>query len=264
MFFEHFPALSKRDGSFECTVIYANLSSAQLACKLSGTELGDRCFEVRLEEGMKRFDADFIKEAAEPSSRTLLIRSESEDFVEELQGVCRSLALERSNSAEKRHFFLVEFESLAAAVEAWKASEDFVDAVGALQLPRETIGASTIKSPIEEVMIYGVPASKLLETRPSAPEKDNSRSTIAHSNGQSRSRSRSRSRDRYRHRSSGSTSYNSGHSSRHRSRSPRRDDRRDRDYGRDRDERRDKSRDEKERERDGYRYREDGNYSRRK
>ncbi len=227
LFFAHFPALAKRDGSFECTLIYPNLSSAQLACKLSGTELGDRCIEVRLESGMKRFEPEFSKGPCEPQNRTLLMRSENDQFVvSELTGVFRALELERLSGAERRHFFLVEFETVAGAVEAWKSAENAAEASRVLQLPAETLRQETIRSPIEEVMIYGVPASKLLETRASASANSsssagankNSATSARTTNPRSRSRSRSRSRDRYRNRSSTASSY-----SRQRSRSPRRE-----------------------------------------
>lgn len=41
-------SLVKKDGSYVCNIIYANLSEAKRALALNGTELGDRTFTVTL------------------------------------------------------------------------------------------------------------------------------------------------------------------------------------------------------------------------
>jgi hypothetical protein len=47
--------LSRRDGTFDCDIVYANISEALRATKLNRTELGDRFFNVELVMNKSRF-----------------------------------------------------------------------------------------------------------------------------------------------------------------------------------------------------------------
>lgn len=235
LFFDYYSSVSRRDGTFECVIVYRELSEAQLAAKLDGTEMGDRCLEVRLSQSVDRFDIGFSEVTAEKdqqaSSRTLLVKCEdlscdldriSNDFV----GISKSIELERDLSAGlpplSARFFLLEFSTLEAAAEALKTENpNYTVAEAHKHMQSFTVGnvsgkdLSTSATPTEEVLIYGVPASKLLDpttTRSYArvDDKDHKFSrTSSSSNHRSRSRSPDRKyrdyhdrdygRDRYRH-----------------------------------------------------------------
>lgn len=187
LFFDYYESLSKRDGSYESTLVFSELSQAQLACRLDGCELGDRQIEVQMVLTLARFgDGNFqCPQVAPCESRTLLVRGSID---ETLTGIFRQVELTEKPSTERRSFHLVEFESVGAAGEALSKLEA-VEAKRVLELPQ----VSAPKSPVEEVMIYGVPASKLLEPRV------HSSATVKRSRSRSRSRSRERSRERERY-----------------------------------------------------------------
>lgn len=231
LLFDYYSSVSRRDGTFECVIVYRELSEAQLACKLDGTEMGDRCLEVRLSLSVDRFEIGFSSGTATAlTSRTLLVKSDdlscdldviSNDF----PGIYRSIELERDLGAGlptlSARFFLLEFSTLEAATVASKSENaNYTVAEAQKHMQSFTIGNASNNSSInatgntEEVLIYGVPASKLLDpttTRSYAKTDDRDTSKISRQSSSHRSRSRSRSphrkyhdrdyeRDRYRYR----------------------------------------------------------------
>lgn len=175
--------------------------------------MGDRCLEVRLSQSVDRFDIGFsgeVREKDQLQSRTLLVKSDdlscdldriSNDFV----GVFRSIELERDLGAGlpplSARFFLLEFTNLEAAAEALKLeTSNYSVAEAHKHMQSFTVGnnvnlpnnstVSTVNT--EEVLIYGVPASKLLDPTTTRSytklEEKDKRNTSSH-----RSRSRSRS-----------------------------------------------------------------------
>jgi hypothetical protein len=182
--------------------------------------MGDRCLEVRLSESVDRFDIGFSGEVGEKdqlSSRTLLVKSEdlscdlnriSNDF----SGVFRSIELERDLGAGlpplSARFFLLEFASLEGAAEALKIENSNYSAVAEAHKHMQsfTVGnkgsasnnsTSASTSNMEEVLIYGVPASKLLDPTTTRfytkLEDKNNKGTRSSVSNRSRSISRSRS-----------------------------------------------------------------------
>ena len=107
IFFDYYSSISRRDGTFECVIVYRELAEAQLAAKLDGTELGDRCLEVRLSQSIDRFDISFSSgsNAAGLTSRTLLIKSEEiiscdlDRISTDFEGISRIIELERDLGA---------------------------------------------------------------------------------------------------------------------------------------------------------------------
>lgn len=173
--------------------------------------MGDRCLEVRLSQSVDRFDIGFsgaVREKDQIQSRTLLVKSEdlscdldiiSNDFA----GVFRSIELERDLGAGlpplSARFFLLEFTNLEAASEALKLENSKYSVAEAHEhMQSFTVGSngnapnnstvSTVNA--EEVLIYGVPASKLLDPTTTRSytklEEKDKRTTSSH-----RSRSRS-------------------------------------------------------------------------
>ena len=147
--------------------------------------MGDRCLEVRLSQSVDRFDIGFsgeVREIDQLSSRTLLVKSEdlscelnrlSNDF----SGIFRLIELERDLGAGlpplSARFFLLEFANLKAATEAFKQeNSNYSLAEAHKHMQSFTVGnnansSSNLAPPTvnaEEVLIYGVPASKLLDT----------------------------------------------------------------------------------------------------
>lgn len=179
--------------------------------------MGDRCLEVRLSESVDRFDIGFSGEVGEKeqlSSRTLLVKCEDlscdlDRISKDFSGISRSIELERDLGAGlpplSARFFLMEFANLETAAEALKAAENLNYSVAEAHKHMQsfTVGtngnasnssaATSVNT--DEVLIYGVPASKLLDpttTRSYAKVEDKeakvSRTSLSH-----RSRSRSRS-----------------------------------------------------------------------
>lgn len=254
IFFDYYSSIARRDGTFECVVVYRELSEAQLAAKLDGTELGDRCLEVRLSQSIDRFDISFSSSDVEGcvnTSRTLLVKSEdmscnldkiTQDFNIEQGKIHRFIELERDLGAGlpalTARFFLIEFSSMEAALAARMASPSssiYSIAEAYKHMQTYTVGSASSGSSFnyntsstsgntDEILIYGVPASKLLDptttrsynnaNKPSTDDKYES------STRSSRSRSRSRENDHRRrddyHRSRSSRDYDR---SRRRSRS---------------------------------------------
>lgn len=164
-----------------------------MAAKLDGTELGDRCLEVRFSNSVDRFDIGFrgrvdMNEIEQLTGRTLLIKSDEmtcdlEKISKDFEGIHKLFELERDLGAGlpalTARFFLVEFTSLEKAQSAIKKNDLFGYTVAEAKnhMQAYTVGtggvvyssstsnstaAATIHS-TEEVLIYGVPASKLLE-----------------------------------------------------------------------------------------------------
>lgn len=238
VFFDYYSSISRRDGTFECIVVYRELSEAQLGAKLDGTELGDRCLEVRLSNSIDRFDIGF--EANGPvsntSSRTLLIKGDDtassletlkEDFKD--YEIHRCIELERDLGAGlpalTARFFLVEFSSLEVArgiqlpqmpsshsysmAEATKHLQTYTGSASQSGPGSFSYNTSSTSGNTDEVLIYGVPASKLLDPTTSrsynkeVEGKPSSSSSYHHQSSRtsrSRSRSRESGRNRYRQR----------------------------------------------------------------
>lgn len=238
IFFDYYSSVSRRDGTFECIIVYRELSEAQLAAKLDGTELGDRCLEVRLSEGIDRFDISYQADSnsSTATSRTLLVKTENMDCVKEtikasFANIFRILELERDLGAGlpplTARFYLVEFETLQAATEALTSSlENFTVAEARKHMQNYTVNGSNSNSASlsnEEILIYGVPASKLLDP---TIRTQATASVLATKDARPRSRSPSRHQDRSRSRDrSHRPSRDSYRSSRHHTR---RDDSRSR------------------------------------
>lgn len=224
LFFDYYSSISRRDGTFECVIVYRELSEAQLAAKLDGTELGDRCLEVRLSQSIDRFDISFGSNGVDSGlgSRTLLIKSEDmscglEQISNDFEGIFRSIELERDLGAGlpplSARFFLIEFATMEAAESALK-HPNFTVAEAQRHMQSFTIGTGTATSAssvpqqtsTEEVLIYGVPASKLLDpttlrSKSSSYNTDDKTLKSSSASYRSRSKSRSRSRSPRRHRS---------------------------------------------------------------
>ena len=225
-----------------------------MAAKLDGTELGDRCLEVRFSNSVDRFDIGFrgqvvdVNEIERLTGRTLLIKSEDmtcdlEKISKDFEGINKLFELERDLGAGlpalTARFFLVEFASLEKAQGAIKKNDliGYTVAEAKNHMQAYTVGtggvvyssSSTTSSSnstaaaavhsTEEVLIYGVPASKLLEPTISRPYPENQMPQYRerrgdrdhgrhhhrdyergnrHNRSGRRSRSRSRSGDRHR------------------------------------------------------------------
>lgn len=175
--------------------------------------MGDRCLEVRLSQSVDRFDIGFSGEVSgkdQLQSRTLLVKSEDlscdlDRISNDFSGIFRSIELERDLGAGlpplSARFFLLEFANLEAAAEALRLENSNYSAAEAQKhMQSFTVGnsgnafnnstASTANT--EEVLIYGVPASKLLDpttTRSYAKLEDNDKRTSSGHRSRSRSRS---------------------------------------------------------------------------
>lgn len=227
IFFDYYSSVSRRDGTFECVIVYRELSEARLAAKLDGTELGDRCLEVRMSHSIDRFDIAFSADGktGELGSRTLLIKCEEMSCtLDQIQvtfpNISRSVELERDLGAGlpplSARFFLSEFQSVVDAETALKSENSLYTLAEAHKhMQSYSIGngnqsvnysanSSNTRS-ADEVLIYGVPASKLLDptTTRSYPKPDEAASKPKSStyDRDYDSRDRERGRDRYdRHR----------------------------------------------------------------
>ena len=221
IFFDYYSSVSRKDGTFECVIVYREISEAQLAARLDGTELGDRCLEVRMSHSIDRFDIAFspdgkLVDGDVLGSRTLLIKCEEmsctvDQIKSEFPNLFRLIELERDLNAGlpplSARFFLAEFQNVSEAeaalkkenslytlAEAHKHMQSF--SIGNNSIQAANYNANSSRS-TDEILIYGVPASKLLDptvTRSSRSDNQNSRSDDRNS----RSKSRERERERYR------------------------------------------------------------------
>ncbi len=213
---------------------------------MDGTELGDRCLEVRLSQSIDRFDISFGSNvAAILGSRTLLIKSEdmSCQISSDFEGIFRSIELERDLGAGlpplSARFFLIEFATTEAAEAALK-HPNYTVAEAQKHMQSYTIGTNNTasssfvpQSSSEEVLIYGIPASKLLDPTTlrskssSYPTDDKSLNSSSSYRSRSKSCSRSKSprghrgdhRQHYRGRERDYDDYDRHHRDRKRSRS---------------------------------------------
>lgn len=181
--------------------------------------MGDRCLEVRLSRSIDRFDIGFSGATTAkdqlPSSRTLLVKCEDlscdlDRISNDFPGISKSIELERDLGAGlpplSARFFLVEFSASEAAVEALIAENpNYSVAEAHKHMQSFTIGngsgniSSNTTTTTEEVLIYGVPASKLLDpttSRSSYAKVDDMDSKLTRTLSSSNNRSRSRSPDR--------------------------------------------------------------------
>ena len=194
--------------------------------------MGDRCLEVRLSQSVDRFDIGFSGEVSgkeQLSSRTLLVKTEDlscdiDRISNDFSGIFRSIELERDLGAGlpplSARFFLLEFSNLETAAEALKnENSNYSIAEAHKHMQSFTVGnkgnvfnnQATSTANTEDVLIYGVPASKLLDptaTRSYAKLEDKDMKT---SKTSSSHRSRSRSPDRKYH----DRDYERGRSYRH-------------------------------------------------
>ena len=186
--------------------------------------MGDRCLEVRLSQSVDRFDIGFsgmTEGEQQLGSRTLIVKCEDLscdiDIVSKDFSVFKTIELERDLGAGlpplSARFFLVEFSTLEAAAEALNnENPNYSVAEAHKHMQSFTVGNSgnasnnsTTNTSTEEVLIYGVPASKLLDptsTRSYAKIEDKVSKPSTDHRSRSRSRSRSPHRrhyDRYRH-----------------------------------------------------------------
>ena len=221
-------SLELKDGTVECEVVYANLSDACLALSLSPCQLGDRIFTVspdlkhkdRIDLCLKSSEAE--RKISEDSLRTLTIevfkncdKGEASPnnlpnyslLVEELKSYIPDIAplMISDTFVECRDGDLAIIFEFSSYSDMCAAKSLFRNAcrykVRELSL---SIDHDVRKSKMKDVLIYGVPMSKLFEASSNKREHD-SRGVEPSSNRRSKSP-----KSRFSDRRSGSSSENIG------------------------------------------------------
>lgn len=112
LFFDHHPNIKTRDGSYECDIVYANLSEAKRAVRISNTTLGDRTFTVSLVTDPTRFRLRTASERlrhCEAASRTAYVYGLPRSDIEELMALCGGAEVVSAVQPINENSALVEF-----------------------------------------------------------------------------------------------------------------------------------------------------------